>query len=303
MGTLHIVATPIGNLEDVTLRALRVLREADHVLAEDTRRTRILLDHFEIAQKPTSLHAHNEAARIQGVIEALEEDRQIALVSDAGSPLVSDPGARLVAAVAAAGHRVEAVPGASALLAALCVAGLDTERVLFLGFLPRKAGARRKLLESQRGRSETLVLFESPRRVAKTLGEIAEILGDRAACLARELTKRHEEVSRDSASALARRCLETPPRGECTLVIAGADPEEGLAESTWDDERLDEAIRKEVIAGGSIRDLARDLAGRSGHARRDVYARAVSFRDAHRARTDSSTDENVDTGIDTGEVE
>ena len=184
MGTLHIVATPIGNLEDVTLRALRVLREVDWVLAEDTRRTRVLLDHFEIPQKPTSLHAHNEAGRIASVIEALDGGRSVALVSDAGTPLVSDPGARLVTAVAEAGHRVEAVPGPSALLTALAVAGLDTERVLFLGFLPRKPGARRRLLESQKGRPETIVLFESPRRVAKTLAEIAEILGDRAAFLA-----------------------------------------------------------------------------------------------------------------------
>ncbi len=283
MGTLHIVATPIGNLEDVTLRALRVLREVDWVLAEDTRRTRVLLDHFEIPQKPTSLHAHNEAGRIESVIEALDDGRSVALVSDAGTPLVSDPGARLVAAVAEAGHRVEAVPGPSALLTALAVAGLDTERVLFLGFLPRKPGARRRLLESQRGRPETIVLFESPRRVAKTLAEIAEILGDRAACLARELTKRHEEVVRESASALATRFAQSPPRGECTLVIAGAGAAEEQAESEWSDLELDDVIRAELAEGASIRDLARDLAGRSGRVRREVYARAVSLREQQRA--------------------
>ncbi|MFP6654021.1 MAG: 16S rRNA (cytidine(1402)-2'-O)-methyltransferase, partial [Myxococcota bacterium] len=238
MGTLYIVATPIGNLEDVTLRSLRILREVDWLLAEDTRRTRILLDHFEISQKPTSLHAHNEAARIEGVIAALELGRDVALVSDAGTPLVSDPGARLVAAAAKAGHRVEAVPGASALLSALTVSGLDTERVLFLGFLPRKAGARRRILESQRGRPETIVLFESPRRVATTLGEIAEILGDRPACLARELTKKHEEILRDSASVLAAMLAETPPRGECTIVIAGADDEQEARDSVWSEAEL-----------------------------------------------------------------
>jgi 16S rRNA (cytidine1402-2'-O)-methyltransferase len=283
MGTLHIVATPIGNLEDVTLRALRVLREVDWVLAEDTRRTRVLLDHFEIPQKPTSLHAHNEAGRIESVIEALDGGRSVALVSDAGTPLVSDPGARLVAAVAEAGHRVEAVPGPSALLTALTVAGLDTERVLFLGFLPRKPGARRRLLELQSGRPETIVLFESPRRVAKTLAEIAEILGDRPACLARELTKRHEEVIRDSASTLATRFAQSPPRGECTLVIAGADAAEEQAESEWSDLELDDVIRAELAEGASIRDLARDLAGRSGRVRREVYARAVSLREQQRA--------------------
>jgi 16S rRNA (cytidine1402-2'-O)-methyltransferase len=283
MGTLHIVATPIGNLEDVTLRALRVLREVDWVLAEDTRRTRVLLEHFEIPQKPTSLHAHNEAGRIESVIEALDGGRSVALVSDAGTPLVSDPGTRLVAAVAEAGHLVEAVPGPSALLTALTVAGLDTERVLFLGFLPRKPGARRRLLESQRGRPETIVLFESPRRVAKTLSEIAEILGNRAACLARELTKRHEEVFRESASALASRFAGSPPRGECTLVIAGATAAEEQAESAWSDLELDEVIRAELAEGASIRDLARDLAGRTGRVRREVYARAVSLREEQRA--------------------
>ncbi len=283
MGTLHIVATPIGNLEDVTLRALRVLREVDWVLAEDTRRTRVLLDHFEIPQKPTSLHAHNEAGRIERVIAALSEGRSIALVSDAGTPLVSDPGARLVAAVAKAGYPIEAVPGPSALLAALSVSGLDTERVLFLGFLPRKAGARRRLLESQKGRPETIVLFESPRRVATTLSEIASILGDRAACLARELTKRHEEVIRESLSSLARRFADSPPRGECTLVIAGATADEMQAEKAWSDGELDEVIQAELAEGASVRDLARDLAQRSGRARRDVYARAISQRDLQRA--------------------
>jgi 16S rRNA (cytidine1402-2'-O)-methyltransferase len=234
------------------------------------------------------LHAHNEAARVESVIEALGKNRSVALVSDAGTPLVSDPGARLVAAVVAAGHSVEAVPGPSALLTALTVAGLDTERVLFLGFLPRKPGARRRLLESQKGRPETIVLFESPRRVAKTLEEVAEILGNRAACLARELTKRHEEVFRESASELASRFSESPPRGECTLVIAGATVKEEEAEQAWGDDELDEVIRAELAEGASIRDLARDLASRTGRVRREVYARAVSLREEQR-RTESET--------------
>jgi 16S rRNA (cytidine1402-2'-O)-methyltransferase len=278
MGTLHIVSTPIGHLEDVTFRALRVLREADWVLAEDTRRTRVLLDHFEIHQKPDSLHAHNESSRIASVVAALDAGRSVALVSDAGTPLVSDPGARLVAAVSAAGHRVEAVPGASALLAALTVSGLDTERVLFLGFLPRKAGARRRILEAQRGRAETLVLFESPRRVASTLTEIAGILGNRPACLARELTKQHEEVLRGRASSLAERLEAEPPRGECTLVIAGADPTEEADPDVWSDLELDRAIEAALARGLSVRDLATDLAARSGRVRRRVYARAVELR-------------------------
>ena len=282
MGTLYIVATPIGHLEDVTLRALRVLREVDWVLAEDTRRTRVLLDHFEIPQKPTSLHAHNEVGRIDAVLDALDQGRSVALVSDAGTPLVSDPGEKLVAAAVAAGHRVEAVPGASALLTALAVSGLETAQVLFLGFLPRKAGARRRLLEAQRGRTETVVLFESPHRVAATLGDVAEILGDRRACLARELTKKHEQVLRDDASALAARCREDPPRGECTLVIAGASEQEVADQTEVSDAEIDVLIRAELATGASVKDLSARLATRTGRPKRSVYGRALTLRDATR---------------------
>jgi 16S rRNA (cytidine1402-2'-O)-methyltransferase len=283
MGTLYIVATPIGNLEDVTLRALRVLREVDWVLAEDTRRTRILLDHFEIAQRPASLHAHNEAARVVDVLEALDAGRSVALVSDAGTPLVSDPGGRLVAAVSAAAHRVEAVPGPSALLAAWAVSGIPGDRLLFLGFLPRKAGARRRVLEAQIGRSESFVLFESPRRVGQTLSELLEILGDRSACLARELTKKHEEVLRDRISVLAKRFEAEAPRGECTLVIGGADDAEGGVEKEWSGEDVDAAIHADLDAGISVRDLSTALAARSGRPRRELYARAVALRNEREA--------------------
>src|SRR5271157_1292128 len=164
MGQLHIVATPIGNLEDVTLRALRVLREADLVFAEDTRRTRILLDRHAIAARPRSLHAHNEAARTGEALATLAADRSVALVSDAGTPLVSDPGARLVAAAIAAGHTVLAIPGPSAVLAALAVSGLPAATFTFLGFLPRRASLRREVLGRLREGPETVILFESPRR-------------------------------------------------------------------------------------------------------------------------------------------
>jgi 16S rRNA (cytidine1402-2'-O)-methyltransferase len=286
MGTLHIVATPIGHLEDVTLRALRVLREVDWVLAEDTRRTRVLLDHFEIPQRPTSLHAHNEAGRIDSVLAALEEGRDVALVSDAGTPLVSDPGERLVAAAVEAGHRVEAVPGASALLTALTVSGFGTARVLFLGFLPRKAGARRKVLEGQVGRRETLVLFESPKRVATTLADVALVLGDRRSCLARELTKRHEEVIRDRASVLAERFETDPPRGECTLVIEGATEEEALRSREWSDDEVDRALAAGLAEGSSVKDVAADLAAQTGRPRRELYSRAIEIREEQAATED-----------------
>jgi len=275
MGTLFLVATPIGHLDDVTLRALRVLRDADLLFAEDTRRTRILLDHHGIAAKPVSLHAHNEAARCERALATLREGCSVALVSDAGTPLLSDPGERLVAAAVAEGHRVEAVPGASAVLTALAASGLPAQPFTFLGFLPRKAGARRRLLEPFRERVETLVLFESPRRVGKTLAELADWLGaERRACLARELTKLHEELARATLSELAAR-FEQGARGEVTLVIEGAAAA-GAVEI--DEAVLDERIRKLALAGAGARDIAAVLAGEIGRPRREVYARVLALR-------------------------
>lgn len=220
MGTLCLVATPIGNLEDITLRALRVLREAERIYAEDTRRSAILLRHHGIDTRLISLHAHNESARIREVIVALDGDASVALVSDAGSPLVSDPGIRLVDAVVSAGHLVEAIPGASAVIAALTVSGLAPHPFAFLGFLPRRGGARRARLEDYRERSESLVLFESPHRIGALLADALVVFGARRACVARELTKVHEEVVRGTLEELAERFREGA-RGEITLVIEG----------------------------------------------------------------------------------
>lgn len=283
MGTLHVVATPIGNLEDVTLRALRVLREADLVFAEDTRRTRVLLDHHGISAKPVSLHAHNEAARLGKALETLEGDGSVAIVSDAGTPLLSDPGERLVRAAAAAGHRVEPIPGASAVLAALAGAGLRAQPFTFLGFLPRKLGARRSQIEAFRMRSETLVVFESPRRVASTLRELTEWLGEgRRACVARELTKLHEEFARGTLAELAEQFAQGA-RGEVTLVVEGAEFD--VAELSHDE--LDDELRSRVALGQSAREIAADLAPRSGRPRRELYARVLELRDAASAERDS----------------
>ncbi len=271
MGRLHVVATPIGNLEDVTLRALRVLGEASLLLAEDTRHVRKLLERHGIAARPRSLHAHNEASRVAEVLAALEEGADVALVSDAGTPLVSDPGERLVAAAVEAGFEVVAVPGASALLAALAVSGLPASPFTFLGFLPRKAGPRDALLDRFRDAPETLVLFESPRRVASTLRLLAERLGPRPACLARELTKLHEEVVRGTLPELAERFAEGT-RGEVTLVIGGAGPC-----AARDPAGLDAEIRARLAAGESARDIAGALAGH-GLPRREVYARVLAVR-------------------------
>jgi 16S rRNA (cytidine1402-2'-O)-methyltransferase len=274
MGELHLVATPIGNLEDVTLRCVRVLREADLVLAEDTRRTRKLLDRCTIAARPLSLHAHNEAARVAKALDVIEGGGSVALVSDAGTPLISDPGERLVAAAIAAGHRVVPVPGASAVLAALSVAGLPVTPFAFLGFLPRKGGARRALLASYRDRPETLVFFESPQRISSALRDLAEFLGDRPACVARELTKLHEEVIRGSLGELGER-VGGEVRGEFTIVVGGAPVEEGARDIA----DLDDAIRERIAAGLSSREIAAELARDTGLPRREVYARVVALRE------------------------
>jgi 16S rRNA (cytidine1402-2'-O)-methyltransferase len=273
MGSVYLVATPIGNLEDVTLRALRVLREADQVFAEDTRRTRKLLDRHGIAAKPMSLHSHNEAARIDTALSVLEAGGDVALVSDAGTPLISDPGGRLVAAALAAEHRVVPVPGASAVLAALSIAGLPVEPFTFLGFLPRKAGPRRTVLDSYRVRPETLVIFESPRRLAVTLRELADTLGDRAACVARELSKLHEEATRGTLSELAD-AFDGTVKGEITIVVAGAPEPEALGATD-----LDAAIRALIAEGRPVSAISSELASDAGLPRREVYARVLALRD------------------------
>lgn len=273
MGTLHVVATPIGNLEDVTLRALRVIGEADLLFAEDTRRTRKLLERHGIDARPLSLHAHNEQSRVDRALEALAGDGRVALVSDAGTPLVSDPGERLVAAAIAAGHRVEAVPGASAILAALAVAGLSTEPFTFLGFLPRRAGARKQVLEAYRNRAETLILFESPKRIEKTLAELAEALGDRRACVARELTKMHEEARRGRLSELVGH-YAGGVLGEITVVVEGATEVPAALEES----EVDAEIRARIRAGERPKDIAAALAAPTGLAKRDLYARALALR-------------------------
>lgn len=220
-GRLSIVATPIGCLEDITLRALRVLREADFILAEDTRHTRTLCDKHEIDTPLRSFHAHSAVAKLDSVIDALASGAHYALVSDAGTPLVSDPGAELVARAAAAGVSVEAIPGPSAALAALCVAGLPVRRFTFEGFIARGGKDRRDALERIARSDGTTVLFESPHRVRRTLRELEELLGpERRVAVCRELTKLHEEVLRGTLSE-ARKALPDSPKGEITLVIEG----------------------------------------------------------------------------------
>lgn len=220
-GTLFLVATPIGNLEDVTRRALRTLAEVSAVAAEDTRRTRRLLAHFGIAAPVVSLFEHNERQRIPRLVERLQAGESLALVTDAGSPGIADPGYRLARAASEAGLRVESVPGPSALIAALQVSGLPTDRFTFAGFLPVKPGARRRLLEELAERQETVVVFEAPHRIEKALVDLEQVWGTRPIALARELTKVFEQVLRGSPSEVRAALGAEQRRGEMVLVLSG----------------------------------------------------------------------------------
>jgi len=244
---LYLVATPIGNLEDITLRALRILKEADQIACEDTRHTQKLLNHYGIAKPLVSYHEHNEMTRAPELVLAMERGAQIALVSDAGMPLVSDPGYRLV--TLALRHRlaVVPVPGPSALLAALSASGLPNEEFLFAGFLPARSGERKRALERLRIEDRTMILYEAPHRIEETLAAALEVLGDRPACLAREVTKMHEEFRRGTLSELAASLAERPARGEITLLIGPVPAEERAAQRDSSQslaERVDELIRQ-----------------------------------------------------------
>src|SRR5688572_32334305 len=221
-GTLYLVATPIGNLEDITLRALRTLKECDVVAAEDTRRTGHLLKHFGIARPLLSYFQFNEARRSEEIIKRLQRGEKVALVTDAGSPGISDPGERVVKAAIAAGLRVESVPGACALVAGLTASGLPTDEFHFIGFLPHKSGQRRNKLESLKTVPGTLVLYESPYRVEKLLAELAEVFPERQVVLARELTKKFEEFLRGTPSELLTTTKTRSLKGEFVVLISGA---------------------------------------------------------------------------------
>jgi 16S rRNA (cytidine1402-2'-O)-methyltransferase len=269
---LYVVSTPIGNLADVTLRALAILAAADVVLAEDTRVTRRLLDHYSIATKTSAYHAHNEHAGAGPIVERLSRGETIALVSDAGTPLVSDPGAGLIHAAIAEGIPVFAAPGASAALAALASSGLPAEPFFFEGFLPPKSAARRTRLNALVNVAATLVFYEAPHRVAETLDDLAKELGPRQACVARELTKLHEEIRRSDLPSLAQQWREgAETRGEFVIVVA--PPEAAAAAS---DETVDDALR-EALVRLSVKDAAAAVAARFALPRRDLYARALAM--------------------------
>jgi 16S rRNA (cytidine1402-2'-O)-methyltransferase len=263
-GTLYVVATPIGNLEDITLRALRVLREADLIACEDTRQTRKLLDHYAIVKPTVSYHEHNETQRAPELIEKLEGGASIALVSDAGTPLVSDPGYRLVRQAAEKGIRVEPVPGPSALMAALSASGLPTDEFRFAGFLPPRSAQRKKVLARYQDEAATVIFYEAPHRILETLADIEEVLGARPLVVARELTKLHEEFARGTAAELRRAAI--PLKGEFTLLIGKAD-----APAVRDERPVPEAVEALVRAGMSRMDAMKAVARERGVSKRDIY--------------------------------
>lgn len=266
MGTLYLVSTPIGNLEDITLRALRILREVDLIAAEDTRHTRKLLKRYEITTKLTSYHEHNKEAREAFLLDVLEEG-DLALVSDAGTPGLSDPGFELVQAALERGYDVTPIPGPSAPIAALVASGLPTDSFIFLGYLPRKAKARRVFIESLANERRTLVLFEVPHRIQKTLGDLIAALGeDRRAALGRELTKMHEEIVRGTLGEIQTHTASRDPRGEYTLVIGGAP-----SSVKWTESEVMAAMRTIIETGLNRSSAARQIAAESGWSRQEVY--------------------------------
>jgi 16S rRNA (cytidine1402-2'-O)-methyltransferase len=269
---LYIVATPIGNLADITLRALGVLAAADLIACEDTRVTRKLLDRYGIGTRLTPYHDHNAAAARPKLLDRLAAGAAVALVSDAGTPLVSDPGYRLVRAAREAGHAVTPIPGCSAVLAALAVAGLATDRFFFEGFLPAKQAARRARIAALAGISATLVIFESGPRIAASLADLAAGLGNREAAVCRELTKLHEEVRRADLATLARDYADDSPRGEIVLVVAPP-----LTQPPAQDDI--DAILREALGHASLKDAVAEVAGASGLSRREVYRRALTLKD------------------------
>jgi 16S rRNA (cytidine1402-2'-O)-methyltransferase len=282
---LHLVATPIGNLGDITLRALQTLAGVDVIACEDTRITRRLTERYAIAAQLKQYHEHNAEAARPKILEALAAGGSVALVSDAGTPLISDPGFKLVREVCAAGHAVYALPGPSSVLAALSVAALPTDRFFFEGFLPAKSAARRSRLAELARIDATLVMFESGNRVQETLQDLAEIMAGRDAAICRELTKMHEEVRRAKVSELAAIAATLETRGEFVLVIGPpAADAQIMAEGDLDD------LLRSSLQGGSVKDAVAHAVEISGRPRREVYARALELAKQNRGDGDDAED-------------
>ena len=274
-GCLYLVGTPIGNLEDITFRAIRILKEADQVACEDTRHSLKLLNHYDIQKPLISYHEHNELTRAPELVFAMEQGAKVALISDAGTPLVSDPGHRLVALCLRHKIPVIPVPGPSALLAALSASGLPNEEFLFVGFLPARSGERKRAIERLRIEDRTIIIYESPHRIEETVAETLEILGDRPACLAREVTKLHEEFRRGTLSEISASLQERPARGEITLVIGAGpagNPRTSGVSSTTLVERVEELMQQAKL---DRKDALKLAAKERGITRRAAYDQLI----------------------------
>ncbi len=270
-GILYIVATPIGNLEDMTFRAVRTLKEVDLIAAEDTRHSRKLLAHFGITTRLTSYYDHNQTLKGEQIIAALLQGKQVALISDAGTPCISDPGYQLVRDALTAGIRVVPIPGACAAVAALAMAGLPTDSFTFAGFPPNKEGKRRGFLASLASAHGTVVLYEAPHRVAATLADIAAVLGERQVVVARELTKLYEEALHGTAGQVRELVQDGRERGEVVLLIAPADEQSQISAGPLPEEQLQQALEQ----GHSVKEAAALVAAATGLPRRELYAQTL----------------------------
>ena len=273
MGTLYLVPTPLGNLEDITLRALRILGDVSLITTEDTRTTGRLLKHFDIDCPLLSYHEHSGQSRLERLLETLAQ-QDVALVSEAGMPLLSDPGYKLVQAAIEQGINVVALPGPSAITTALAASGLPTDRFLFVGFLPRKGNERRKVLAELSSQTATLVLFETPHRLKSALADMIKIFGpERAISVCRELTKLYEEIWRGTVQQAHDEWTKREPRGEFTLVVAGAEPED----ETWSKRWVEQALTEALSNGMTPRDAVKKITAQSGWSKREVYALAQNI--------------------------
>ncbi len=277
-GILYVVATPIGNMADITFRAVQTLKDVALIAAEDTRHTNRLLTHYAIRNSMISLHEHNENQRTGMLVKRLVSGESIALVSDAGTPTLSDPGYRLIKEAIASGIRIVPIPGASAVLASLCASGLPTDAYVFMGFLPRKEGKRQKILKSLAGEKKTLIFYESPRRIKVLINDMIKTLGNRQGVLSREMTKRHEEFVRGTLWEILDVLAGRPEiKGECTLVVKGAAGQEIPDVDT---------LREEIIQGlhsdgFRLSSLVKSIADRYGLPKKQIYAEALKIKSLH----------------------
>ena len=278
-GRLYIVPTPIGNLEDITLRALRILKEVDLIAAEDTRHTQHLLTHFGIDKPLASYHDHNEREKAQTLVERIKNGANVALVSDAGTPGIADPGFRLVVAAIRAGIQIVPLPGASALAAALSASGLPTDRFLFEGFLPAKKQERKNKLKELRDCAATLVFYEAPHRLNDTLGDMQQILGERAIVIAREVSKVHEEFLRGTVSEVIHQLAARDVKGEVTIVVHGSTGEARVTE-----EQLRSDIQRLISEGVGVKEISELFGERYGLSKREVYRLTLAVKSRKSAK-------------------